>query len=124
MTLRDSINAARISGPELNPDGTAVFTFQFASSDPTFAGHFPTRPLLPGVYQLEIARMAAELVLNQPLTLRAVTKAKFMRPIIPDETMRVELKLAEKADMIQLRASFSVLGQTAGETILQVIQNS
>lgn len=124
MTLRDSINTARISGPELNPDGTVVFTFRFPVSDPTFAGHFPTRPLLPGVYQLEIARVAAELVLQQSLALSAVIKAKFMRPIIPDETVRVELKLVEKADILQVRASFSVLGQAAGETILQVIRNS
>lgn len=123
MTMRDSINAARISGPETNTEGATVFTFRFATSDPTFAGHFPTRSLLPGVFQLEIARVAAELVLQQSLSVGEITKAKFLRPIIPDETVRVELKLAEKADMIQVRASFSVTGQAAGETILQVTRN-
>ncbi len=124
MNLRDSINAARVSGPETNAEGVALFVFRFPASDPTFAGHFPTRPLLPGVFQLEIARIAAELTLKQSLTVREITKAKFLRPIIPDETLRVELKLAEKSDMIQVRASFSVTGQAAGETILQVIRIS
>jgi len=123
VNLRDSIRAARVSGPETNAEGTALFTFCFPASDPTFAGHFPTRPLLPGVFQLEIARIAAELTLNQSLFVREITKAKFLRPIIPDETLRVELKLAEKADMIQVRASFSVTGQAAGETILQLTRN-
>ena len=124
MTARDSIHAARVSGPEINADGAALFTFCFPASDPTFAGHFPTRPLLPGVFQLEIARVAAELVLKTPLFIREITKAKFLRPIIPDETVRVELKVAEKADMMQVRASFSVTGQAAGEAILLVTRNT
>jgi len=122
--MRDSIAAARVSGPLPRPDGTTHFEFCFPASDPTFAGHFPTRPLLPGVFQLEIARLAAELVLEHSLFLREITKAKFLRPIIPAETLRVELKLVEKADMIQVRASFSVIGQAAGEVILLVTRNS
>lgn len=120
MNLRDSIQAARVGAPEINAEGLALFTFCFPASDPTFAGHFPTRPLLPGVFQLEIARVAAELMLKQPLAIREITKAKFLRPIIPAETVRVELKLTEKADIIHVRASFSVTGQAAGEAILQV----
>ncbi|MGC3961200.1 MAG: hypothetical protein QM813_25710 [Verrucomicrobiota bacterium] len=124
MNLRDSIAAARLSGPQPQPDGATSFEFRFPASDSTFAGHFPTRPLLPGVFQLEIAHYAAELTRNETLRLREITKAKFLRPIIPDETVRVELKLMEKADMIQIRASFSVTGQAAGETILHVTRNS
>ena len=124
MNLRDSIAAACLSGPQPQSDGVTLFEFRFPATDPTFAGHFPTRPLLPGIFQLEIARFAAEQTLQQPLRVREIPKAKFLRPIIPDETMRVELKLAKKADMLQVRASFSVTGQAAGETILHVTRNS
>lgn len=124
MNLRESIAAARVSGPEAGPDGEIGFAFRFSANDPTFAGHFPTRPLLPGIFQIEIARFAAELAARQPLALHEIIKAKFLRPIIPEETVRVELKLAEKADMMQVRASFSVTGQAAGETILLASRNS
>jgi 3-hydroxyacyl-[acyl-carrier-protein] dehydratase len=120
MNFRTTIAAAKVSGPDSVSPDAASFTFCFPASDATFAGHFPTRPLLPGIFQLEMARFAAELFLKQPLQLREVTKAKFLRPIIPDETVRVELKLAEKPDTIQVRASFSVAGQPAGEAILQL----
>jgi 3-hydroxymyristoyl/3-hydroxydecanoyl-(acyl carrier protein) dehydratase len=120
MNFRTTIAAAKMSGPDSVSPDAASFTFCFPASDATFAGHFPTRPLLPGVFQLELARFAAELFLQQPLQLREVTKAKFLRPIIPDETVRLELKLAEKPDTIQVRASFSVTGQPAGEAILQL----
>ena len=66
MTLRESVAAARLGGP-LRPAGhpenvgdvhTAVWEFRFETDDPVFAGHFPGRPLLPGIFQLEMARRA------------------------------------------------------------------
>ena len=120
MTMRDSIRRAQVGEPQSNADGSTRLEFCFPADDPTFAGHFPARPLLPGVFQLEIARFAAELVLNCPLVIREITKAKFLRPIIPAETVRVELKLIEKPDTIQVRALFTVTGQPAGEAIVQV----
>ena len=123
MTMQDSIRRAQKAGPQRNADGSAHFEFCFPSADPTFAGHFLHRPLLPGVFQLEIVRAAAEAVLNQPLFVREIVKAKFLRPIIPTEIVRVELKLTEKPDTIQARASFSVTGQPAGETILHLARS-
>ena len=120
MTMQDSIRRAQKVGPEINADGAAHFEFCFPAYDPTFTGHFPNRPLLPGVFQLEIVRVAAEAVLKQSLLVREIVKAKFLRPIIPAETVRVELKLSEKPDTIQVRASFSVTGQPAGEAILHL----
>lgn len=123
MTMRDSIAAARISGPQCTADGTAVFEFQFGADDPTFAGHFPTRPLLPGVFQLEMTRTAVELVLNCSLRIREVGKAKFQRPILPTEIVRLELKWSDADGMIQARAGFSVGGERAGETVMTLWRN-
>lgn len=118
MMMRDSIIAARISGPDRNASGAAAFEFRFGADDPIFAGHFPTRPLLPGVFQLEMTRMAAEWIFNASLAVREVRKAKFQRPILPMETVRVELKCSEAGNVIGARASFSVTGEHAGETMM------
>lgn len=120
MTMRDSIAAARISGPQPTADGTAVFEFRFGADDPTFAGHFPTHPLVPGIFQLEMTRAAAEWVLNCRLAVREIGKAKFQRPIYPAERVRLELKWSEAGDTIRARASFSVGGQRAGETTMRL----
>ena len=121
--MQRSIAAARIGESKQNADGTNVFEFRFGASDPTFAGHFPNRPLLPGVFQLEMARVAAESILNCPLAVREISKAKFQRPILPDEIVRLELKLSEANGAIQARANFSVKGQASGETILLLWRN-
>jgi len=122
--MQSSIIAARIGEPQQNAaDGSAIFEFCFRANDPVFAGHFPSRPLLPGVFQLEMARVAAESILNCPLAVREVSKAKFQRPILPDEIVRLELKLSELNGAIQARANFFVGGQPAGETILLLWRN-
>jgi 3-hydroxyacyl-[acyl-carrier-protein] dehydratase len=123
MTMQSSIAAARIGGSQQNADGTAIFEFRFGANDPVFAGHFPNRPLLPGVFQLEMTRVAAESVLNCSLTVREICRAKFQRPILPGEVVRLELKLSEADNTIRARADYFVGGQSAGETILLLWRN-
>jgi 3-hydroxyacyl-[acyl-carrier-protein] dehydratase len=117
-----SISAARINGPSLQPDGTASIDFRFAATDPVFAGHFPKQPLVPGVFQLEMARMGAEWLLGKQFGVREISKAKFLRPIVPTELVRMNLRVSESHGGIAVRASFSVGGQAAGETILKLVK--
>ena len=123
MTMRDSISAARTAGPLPQADGTQTFEFNFRADDPTFAGHFPGRPILPGVFQLEIARMAAEWLLNCRLSLQEVVRGKFQRPVLPAETLKLSLKLAEADGVISVRGSFICGGQPAGEAFLKLCRN-
>ncbi len=123
MTMRDSIAAARQNGPQPEADGTHLFEFRFGADDPVFAGHFPGRPLLPGVFQLEMARAAAEWTLGCRLAVREISRAKFQRPILPGETVRLRLKLSGDAGIIQVTALFSAGGQPAGETRLQLCRS-
>jgi 3-hydroxymyristoyl/3-hydroxydecanoyl-(acyl carrier protein) dehydratase len=118
MTMRDSIAAARVGGPSPEVAGATTFEFRFRADDPTFAGHFPARPIVPGVFQIEMARTAAESVLGGPLGVREIRKAKFLRPILPEELVRMDLKLSDSDGAIQARAAFSVDGQRAGEAVL------
>jgi 3-hydroxyacyl-[acyl-carrier-protein] dehydratase len=120
MTMLDCIHAACVGEPQSSPDGTIVQEFRFPASDAVFAGHFPGHPLLPGIFQIEMARGVAEFALHTALRVRVVTKAKFLRPIIPGETVRVELKCTEKADTILLRARITVIGQAAGDIMIEV----
>ncbi len=124
MTMLDCIHAARVGEPQPSADGTIVQEFRFPASDAVFAGHFPGHPLLPGIFQIEMARGVAESALQTPLRVRTVMKAKFLRPIIPGETVRVELKCNEKADTLLLRARLTVIGQAAGDIMLEVARET
>src|SRR5882672_7346279 len=120
MTMRDSISAARKSGPLPQPDNAHAFEFNFNADDPVFAGHFPGRPILPGVFQLEIVRMAAEWIENRPLAVQEIAKAKFQRPILPGETLKLNLQLSEADGIVSARGTFSCGGRAAGEAFLKL----
>ncbi|MFC5303229.1 3-hydroxyacyl-ACP dehydratase FabZ family protein [Azospira restricta] len=61
---------------------------------PAFAGHFPGRPILPGVVVLDraLALAAAQFALD-PAALR-LTSAKFLSPVAPGETLAFSLQAA------------------------------
>jgi 3-hydroxymyristoyl/3-hydroxydecanoyl-(acyl carrier protein) dehydratase len=118
MNMRGSIEAAL-----LGRRGESAWQFRFRSDEPTFAGHFPGRPVLPGVFQVEMSRFAAERALHCRLALREISKAKFVRPILPEEIVEVDLKLSEKDNSIHARAVFTAAGQPAGEMVLVLWRN-
>lgn len=120
MNMTESIQAARVGDVHRTGSDSASLMFRFAATQPVFAGHFPGHPILPGIFQLEMARVAAEAVADANLVVREIVKAKFRRPIRPEETIRVDVKLVEQSDSLQARATLSVDGQPAGEAILQL----
>lgn len=72
-----------------------------AANEPYFQGHFPGRPIMPGVLILEsMAQAGAFLVLydlENPLKkgmfLSAVEKSKFRKTIVPGDQVILEMKL-------------------------------
>ena len=59
---------------------------------PAFAGHFPGRPIVPGVVLLDHAlRLAEALHSGAPAGGWRVNQAKFLSPVGPGETLSFEL---------------------------------
>jgi 3-hydroxyacyl-[acyl-carrier-protein] dehydratase len=122
--VRDVIERACVGGGERDGDGNAVFGFRFALEEEVFRGHFPGKPILPGVFQVEMARLAAERATGRRLAIREVERAKFSRPILPGETVRLvlSLALAESDGPLAATARLSVNSEAAGEVRL-VLEN-
>jgi 3-hydroxyacyl-[acyl-carrier-protein] dehydratase len=119
--VRDVIERARVGGVGRDDDGNAVFEFRFAEGEPVFAGHFPGRPILPGVFQVEMARRSAEWAAGRDLAVREIEKAKFTRPILPGETIRLTLRLEERGDAMTASARLAVGSEPAGEVRLVLV---
>lgn len=62
---------------------------RFDAAHPSFAGHFPGRPIVAGVLLIEAAALA--LRDWRGLDLRQVVDAKFVAPLLPDQDAEVEL---------------------------------
>lgn len=59
---------------------------------PAFAGHFPGRPIVPGVVLLDQAILFAEQWLGQPAIAWQIGNAKFLSPVGPGETLLFALQ--------------------------------
>ncbi|QWT19289.1 hypothetical protein KPL74_16260 [Bacillus sp. NP157] len=69
-----------------------VHRFRFAADHPSFAGHFPGRPIVAGVLILEQAALA--LRAWRAAGLRQVIDAKFVAPLLPGQDASLELSEA------------------------------
>lgn len=69
-------------------------------NEPYFAGHFPGHPVMPGVLQLEaMAQVAGVLLLkrieavNQVAYFMSAENVKWRKPVLPGDTMLIEVEL-------------------------------
>lgn len=68
--------------------------FRIAPEHPALPGHFPGRPVVPGVLLLDGVIEAATRWLGIPIRVRRLRQAKFIAPLLPGEVARIELELA------------------------------
>ncbi|MET4730272.1 3-hydroxyacyl-[acyl-carrier-protein] dehydratase [Lysobacter enzymogenes] len=68
--------------------------FVVPADHPCLPGHFPGRPLVPGVVVLERVLQALRAQYGEPVGLR-LPQVKFLQPLLPGETARIELEPIE-----------------------------
>ena len=89
---------------ELDPDRRIVGIKNVTVNEPFFQGHFPGRPVMPGVLILEaMAQVGAVLALKSmgdathPVVyLTGIDGAKFRRPVVPGDQLRFEIDVVKK----------------------------
>lgn len=57
--------------------------WRIPDNHPSFLGHFPDAPILPGVVILDKAIVLLSQALNQPYASFSIKNAKFFRPLLP-----------------------------------------
>jgi 3-hydroxyacyl-[acyl-carrier-protein] dehydratase len=99
-------------------------------NEPFFAGHFPGRPVMPGVLVIEAMAQAGGLLLLQEVPDRAskllyftgIYEARFRRPVVPGDQLRFEVDVVRyRAVHAKLAAKALVDGQVAAEAVLSSV---
>jgi 3-hydroxyacyl-[acyl-carrier-protein] dehydratase len=84
---------------EMQPRKRVVCLKNVTINEPFFAGHFPGNPIMPGVLTVEaMAQAGATLLLsaledreNKLVVFTGVERARFRRPVIPGDQLRIEV---------------------------------
>ena len=97
---------------------------QVTANEPHFTGHFPEFPVMPGVLIVEaMAQTAGVLVIhsmmdrgNKLVLLVAIENARFRKPVVPGDTLRMEMKIIKrKASVAKMAGIATVDGVVVAE---------
>ena len=90
---------------DLNGEQSGTAIKNVTINEPFFQGHFPGRPVMPGVLLIEaMAQTAGALVLNhlgdahagKLVFFMSIDKARFRKPVTPGDTVHIHVKLTNK----------------------------
>jgi 3-hydroxyacyl-[acyl-carrier-protein] dehydratase len=85
---------------ELVPNESAVGIKNVTFNEPFFQGHFPGRPIMPGVLIIEAMAQTAACVVVQGMPksdkrlvyFMSVENARFRKPVVPGDQLRIHVK--------------------------------
>jgi len=79
-------------------DGKVSASITINKAHPVFSGHFPNRPVTPGVCMMQIIKELAEKWTQSPLMLKNARNVKFMAIINPEQhpNIKVDLDVEEE----------------------------
>lgn len=104
------------------PGESAVARKRFPASTPFFAGHFPGRPIVPGVILTEALAQAAGIAAGQSgrsFLLSAIRSMKFPTAALPEETIVLSVrKIGAMGPLWQFEARATVGDRVVAEGTL------
>jgi len=96
------------------------------ANEPFFQGHFPNRPIMPGVLIIEAMAQAGGVLLlsleqnaGKQVYLSAINEAKIRRPVVPGDQLVIETQIMKiKGRSGRVESRVTVDGQRAAEATL------
>ena len=111
----------------IEPKKRVVALKNVTINEPYFPGHFPGRPVVPGVLLVEGMAQAGGLLLLHDVPDRekklvyfaGIEEAKFRRPVVPGDQVRYEVEVLRLRSLFcKLKGTVTVDGQLAAEAVI------
>lgn len=91
-------------------------------NEPFFPGHFPHRPVMPGVLQIEAMAQAGCLAVVDPdgpemdVAIAGINEARFRRPVVPGDQLVLTAEITkDRGQIMVLRCQMHIDGELAAE---------
>lgn len=115
---------------EVSPGEKLAALKNVSINEPFFLGHFPGKPIMPGVLILEGMVQAAGLLLGETLPVEmhgricftGIDKARFRIPVVPGDQLRYDVRIKkQRSNMIKMIAEASVNTRRVAEAELMAL---
>jgi 3-hydroxyacyl-[acyl-carrier-protein] dehydratase len=107
---------------ECEPGKRIVAIKNVSANEPHFQGHFPGRPIMPGVLILEAMAQTASLLFGKKHDAGTlyyyvgIDNARFKRPVIPGDQLELEVKLER---VLRNIGKFTCVARVAGTVVAE-----
>jgi len=114
----------------IDADNSAIGIKNVTVNEPYFVGHFPGRPIMPGVLLIEgMAQTAGAICLNARKTgmpglvyFMTIDNAKFRKPVLPGDTLEYRLhKVHNRANVWKFAAEAWVKDTKVAEAVISAL---
>ena len=109
------------------PEESAVGIKNVTVNEPFFQGHFPSRPVMPGVLIIECMAQTSAVLVVESLGLEAegklvyfmsVDSARFRRPVEPGDSLRIHVtKKQKRGNVWKFKGEAKVDGTLVAEAV-------
>ena len=111
---------------ECDPGKRIVALKNVSANEPYFQGHFPGRPIMPGVLILEAMAQAAGVLVFRTAGTRpdektvyyyvGIDNARFKKPVVPGDQLEIEVTLER---MLRGIGRFACLARVSGKVVAE-----
>ncbi len=110
----------------LNPGESAVGVKSVSVAEPYFQGHFPGKPIMPGVLIIEamaqtsavlVAHTMGEEAVDKLVYFMAIDEARFRKPVVPGDTLFIHVtKTQNRGAVWKFHGQAKVEGKLVAES--------
>jgi 3-hydroxyacyl-[acyl-carrier-protein] dehydratase len=109
---------------QIEPGKRVVALKNVSANEPYFQGHFPGRPIMPGVLILEAMAQAAGLIFasspNLPKDViyyyAGIDDARFKRPVVPGDQLELDVTLER---LLRSVGKFACVARVGGDVVAE-----
>jgi 3-hydroxyacyl-[acyl-carrier-protein] dehydratase len=115
---------------DIDGDNSAIGIKNVTFNEPHFQGHFPAKPVMPGVLIIEAMAQTAGAISLRALAqekpglvyFMTIDNAKFRRPVVPGDRLQIHVKkIKRRGNILRFACEAKVDGALAAEAEVQAM---